>query len=237
MFRFDNYKPIKYKMKKLFITIFTFGIFFTITAQSGSFGSHVGGVGTGIYNFQDGVDERFESNSGIIIGIRYNFKFGPIGFCPELNYVSKKYGQIGEYDYWNNISEWATPNEWTMNYISVPLLVKLYLGPVNIHAGPQFSYLLGGSLKDDELGINEDFTDDNYYPIIDGEEYWLFNEMDISGVVGVGVDLKMGLYIAARATVSITPLLNLDPFDNLDSDYTDPLERHFTSEITIGYSF
>ena len=37
--------------------------------------------------------------------------------------------------------------------------------------------------------------------------------------------------------IAITPLLNLDPFDDLDSDYTDPLQRHFTSEITIGYSF
>ena len=222
---------MKYNMRNLLITIFTFGISFTMTAQSGSFGSHAGVVVTGIYDFEDGVNEQFESNPGIIIGFRYNFKFGPIGFCSELNYVNKKYGQIGQYGFGTNIIEY----EWTMNYISVPLLAKLYLGPINIHAGPQFSYLLGGSLKDDELGINGNFEDDYYF--IDGEEYWLWNDMDIAGIVGVGVDLKMGLYIAARATVSVTPLVNLDPLGNLDSDYTDPLERHFTSEITIGYSF
>lgn len=224
-------------MKNLLITIFTFGIFFTTTAQSGGFGVHAGLIGTGLYNLEDGVDDQFETNSGIIVGVRYNFKFGPIGFCPELNYVSKKYGQIGEYDSNGNVNEWAVPNEWIMNYMSIPLLVKLYLGPVNIHAGPQFSYLLGGSLKDVELGIDEDFTDDDYYDTIDGEEYWLWNDMDIAGVFGIGVDLKMGLYIAARATVSITPLVNLDPFDDLDSDVTDQLNRHFTSEITIGYAF
>ena len=124
-----------------------------------------------------------------------------------------------------------------MNYMSMPLLVKLYVGPVNIHVGPQFSYLLGGSLKDTELNINEDFTDDVYYPTIDGEEYWFWNDLDIAGVFGIGVDLKMGLYVAARATVSITPLLNLDPLSDLDSEYTDGLNRHFTSELTIGYSF
>tara|TARA_B110000495_G_C22983420_1_gene578367 strand:- start:869 stop:1501 length:633 start_codon:yes stop_codon:yes gene_type:complete len=206
-----------------------------ITAQSGGVGIHAGVVGTALYNLEDGPDEQFETNSGIMVGVRYNLKFGPIGFCPELNYVSKKYGQIGEYDYLNNVSEWTNPNEWTLNYISMPLLLKLYLGPVNIHAGPQFSYLLGGSLKDSELGINTDFTDDEYYYTIDGEEYWLWNDVDIAGVFGIGVDLKMGLYIAARATVSVTPLVNLDSAD--DSADTDQLQRTFTSEITIGYSF
>ena len=31
-----------------------------------------------------------------------------------------------------------------MNYISLPILAHIYLGPVNIHFGAQASYLLGG---------------------------------------------------------------------------------------------
>jgi hypothetical protein len=242
-------------MKNLLITIFTFGIFFTTTAQSGGFGVHAGLIGTGLYNLADGGNEQFESNSGIIVGVRYNLKFGPIGFCPELNYVNKKYDQIGDYDSNGNVDEWAVPTEYTMNYLSMPLLAKLYLGPINIHGGVQTSILLSGTIKDDELDINYDLDDDELQiESPNNEEYSPFEDMDVAAVFGIGVDLKIGVYMSARATVSLTPVNNMKLIQdwadeaNLSEDEvadiltegndgTDGLNRYITTQFTVGYAF
>jgi len=231
-----------------------------ITAQRSGFGIHAGLVGTEFYTIADGANIEFETNSGIMVGVRYNLKLGPVGFCTELNYVSQKIDQIGEttYDMLGNTSlyEYANPVEWTVNYLSMPLLLKLYLGPINVHTGVQASFLLDGSLKDDELNINNDLDDEEFTLDINGKEYSFWEDMDIAAVFGIGVDLKMGLYIAARATVSVTPFLNMELVTDTatelgvsedivadgfnagfsDGEGVDGLNRFVTTQLIIGYS-
>ena len=228
------------------------GMIFNVSAQSARFGLTGGLVGTGLYSPADGGADEFETNSGIMMGARYNLKFGPVGLCPELNYINQKYSQIG-YMYNGELIEYADPTEFTFNYLSAALLAKLYLGPVNIHAGAQTSFLLSGSIVDDEMDTNVDITDDEFYvENAAGEEYWFFEDMDVAAIFGVGVDLKMGLYVSARATVSITPVFNMqmvkDAADDLDvseddasemltGSKVDELNRFITTQFTIGYAF
>jgi len=240
-------------MKNLWITIFTFGVFFITNAQSG-FGVHGGLVATGLFNVADGANQQFKSNSGIMVGVRCNLKLGPIAFCPELNYVMKKYDHIGQYNYYGEVIEFASPTEFTMNYISIPLLGKLYLGPVNIYTGIQTSLLLSGTVNDEEFNISDNIDDEEYYFTIGDEEYWLFEDMDVAAVFGLGLDLNMGLYLNARVSVSVTPLVNMtlisdwadetNVSENDIADYitggtegTDGLNHYVTTQLTIGYAF
>lgn len=77
-----------------------------------------------------------------------------------------------------------------LNYIQVPIGLAANLGPLNVHAGPYFSYLLSANIKDlkpsdmsstDVVGLD---TDD-------------FNRMDYGLMFGVGFDVQ-GVTIGAR---------------------------------------
>jgi len=77
-----------------------------------------------------------------------------------------------------------------LNYIQVPIGLAANLGPLNVHAGPYFSYLLSANIKDlkssdlsstDVTGLD---TDD-------------FNRMDYGLMVGIGFDVQ-GVTIGAR---------------------------------------
>src|SRR5690554_2431292 len=70
-----------------------------------------------------------------------------------------------------------------LNYIQVPIGLAANLGPLNVHAGPYFSYLLSANIKDlkssdlsstDVTGLD---TDD-------------FNRMDYGLMVGIGFDVQ-----------------------------------------------
>jgi len=77
-----------------------------------------------------------------------------------------------------------------LNYIQVPIGLVANLGPLNLHAGPYFSYLLSANIKDlkssdlsstDVTGLD---TDD-------------FNRVDYGLMFGVGFDVQ-GVTIGAR---------------------------------------
>ena len=78
--------------------------------------------------------------------------------------------------------------------------------------------------------------------------------MDVAAVFGIGVDLKIGVYMSARATVSLTPVANMkliqDWADEANfsedevadlltggNDGTDGLNRYITTQFTVGYAF
>ena len=125
---------------------------------------------------------------GFQIGMRYNIKLGPIGFCPEINLSRISTGYIGidllamddfGFLYDTGIDYDRTT---TLNYVSVPLLLKLYMGGFNIHVGGQVSALLGGTIDekiydpDGELSVSESITNDQYYY----NDNWFFQEVDIA---------------------------------------------------------
>lgn len=70
-----------------------------------------------------------------------------------------------------------------LNYVQVPIALAVNLGPLNVHAGPYFSYLLSAKVKDlksSDLGssdIGTLNTDD-------------FNKMDYGVMFGVGFDVN-----------------------------------------------
>jgi len=91
--------------------------------------------------------------------------------------------------------------EFDLDYINFPIVFKYYIVKrLNIHAGPQF----GVVVNDNDLG---------------------YESYDLSGVIGVGLDLILGLRVDARYNAGITDIL----------DFAKGKNSVFS--IAVGFSF
>ena len=242
-------------MKNTILSIMLLCTIGNITAQRSGFGIHAGVNATGIFDLENGYYDALDPLNGFQLGIRYNLKFGPIGICPELNFLNVKYNYPAEgvaiSDGWNiGIAE-APSGQATLNYLSIPILFKVYIGGLNVHIGTQTSYLLGGSNNQNVpiQTVSEDITDDDYYATINGKKTWVMNDIDIAAVFGLGLDTKSGVYLSWRTIMSITPLRNLEYNDaefftngdivayNTYYNNEDLLTRLISSQISIGFTF
>ena len=137
-------------MKKYtFFIIMSLFVYLSSNAQTrNGFGIHAGINTSSFYNIDGAIDDT-DPMSGYQIGVRYNAKLGPIGFSPEINYTSMTAASSANNDV--NL---------TCNYISIPLLLKLYISGFNIHFGAQAAYLIGGDATDSDISVS--ITDDIY---------------------------------------------------------------------------
>ncbi|MCZ6593438.1 MAG: porin family protein [Bacteroidetes bacterium] len=102
-----------------------------------------------------------------------------------------------------------------LNYVNVPIVIKYFVtDKMHIHGGPQF-----GVLVDDKTQtvIGETIND------------IATNDFDISGVVGVGLDLPFGIRIDGRYSFGFTDVPN-DPGKNFTKG------KNSVITLSIGYS-
>ncbi len=206
-------------MKRIALFLLVIGFVFYSNAQKrNGLGLHLGSIASNTYDITNGYFGDIDPQPGYQVGLRYNFKLGPVGVCSEFNYNSINYKEpISLYDI-------------NLNYISIPILFKLYIGGFNIHVGGQASYLVGGN---NGLG---DITDDAWYYDMDGVDTWLYNDTDIAAVFGLGLDMKR-LYITWRSTASLTPIGNVDVSETFLGFDSDDLLRLVSSSLSIGFQF
>ena len=229
-------------MKKIILVIISLLMIINTTAQTrNGLGVHVGYNSTGLYDVNNGYYDELETLNGFQIGLRYNLKIGPIGICPELNYVNVNYNYPATYYYDSFFDEWGTiANEGTqsLNYISLPILLKFYVAGFNVHIGAQASYLLGGTITPEGMDGNS-ITDDTYYLDVNGENSWTYNDIDFAGIIGIGLDTRIGLYISLRTIISTTPVDNVDVFNALFTtmDGEDGMAKLISSQLSVGYKF
>ena len=119
-----------------------------------------------------------------------------------------------------------------LNYLSVPILLKFYIGGFNIHLGTQISSLLGGSNQ-----TSDDINSDENYVNINGNDEWVYNETDVAGVVGLGLDTKMGLYFSLRSVVSTSTIGNTSVYEDFFGFNSDDLLKLVTGSFIVGYQF
>ena len=224
-------------MRYFIFTILTISMIFNSNAQfkmkRNGLGLHAGVNTTTLWNIEDNLVEISPDHDpmpGYQVGIRYNIKFGPLGFCPEINYTSITTGD-----------ETAST---TLNYVSVPLLVKLYMGGFNIHFGGQASTLLGGTY--DEQSESYDLQNEMFYSTVNGTEYWALQGIDLAAILGVGIDTKMGVYASCRTVMSLVPVENILLYNAVNNvmglpDYTaeqiNALYKAVSVQMSIGYKF
>lgn len=95
--------------------------------------------------------------------------------------------------------------DFDLDYVSVPVMLKFYLigNVLNVQAGPQFGFLTHQSLKDQ----------------IEAKD------VDVSGTVGLGVDLPFGFRLDGRYNFGFSDALNNDKGKN------------GVFSLAVGYSF
>lgn len=211
-------------MKRLTILLVIIISSSAYSQKRSGFGLHAGTNSTAVYDVTNGYYDESQS-SGYLVGLRYNLKLGPLGLSAEANYNSINYKSPPTL--FNEIS-----SDVNLNYLSVPILLKFYIGGFNIHLGTQISSLLGGSNQ-----TSDDINSDENYVNINGNDEWVYNETDVAGVVGLGLDTKMGLYFSLRSVVSTSTIGNTSVYEDFFGFNSDDLLKLVTGSFIVGYQF
>ena len=102
-----------------------------------------------------------------------------------------------------------------LNYVNVPVVLKYFLtDQIHIHGGPQFGFVV------------DDNVSNVFNNIADAESF------DLSGIVGVGVDLPMGIRLDGRYNFGLSDVISSDNKDVLESG-----GKNSVVTLSVGYSF
>ncbi len=100
--------------------------------------------------------------------------------------------------------------DFELDYINFPIVFKYYIVKrLNIQAGPQF----GTVVNDNDLGG--------------------FQSFDVSGVVGIGVDLPLNLRVTGRYNFGLSDI----SFVNIDGYSFDTSAKNSVFSLSVGFSF
>lgn len=182
-----------YSIKKLmgisFLAMALFLISNTIQAQDkddtqARFGVK-GGINLANLYVDDVNDER--AKLGLHAGLWMKAPVGEFfAIQPELIWSSKG-TRIGSY---NNIPFTQDGDvRFNLNYIDLPVLASLTLGPISLQAGPYVSYLFNANVKN----LREDLTASNVVSLDEGD----FQKLDYGLAGGIAVDIK-GFQLGGR---------------------------------------
>lgn len=148
----------------------------------------------------DGIDSKI----GLQVGALANFGLSDlISIQPEVLY-SQKGAQVED----------ASDFKLKLNYIDVPVLVKVNAGGLFFEAGPQLGILASAKATD---GDTDEDVKDNY------------NTVDFGYAVGLGYQLETGPMIGLRYNGGISNIIK----DGPDDDKV----RNSAFQLYVGYTF
>ncbi|MEP5254956.1 porin family protein [Winogradskyella rapida] len=198
-------------MKKLIAFTGVFLIALTsINAQSDSKMVELGAKG-GV-NFSklsgddfDDVDSRTSFNAGLVAEFPISER---LSFQPEVFYSGQGF-DIAERDQ-DNVFDTDENIEYQLDYIQVPLLLKVYLVKgLSVEAGPQFGFKIHeefDSQPNDDGGDIEIDNDDSYV-----------KDFDTSVALGTSYKFDNGFFLSARYNIGVTSIFKDDTvFDGVD---------------------
>lgn len=161
-------------------------------------------------------DFNYESNTGYNAGLFLKLKFTKIAIQPEIMWsvqgasLTEDTGILG-----------LAESTYKYSYVNIPILLKLYLvSGINVFIGPQFGFLSAADLKVEVAGIS---TEQDIKEFVSGA--------DVTGVIGVGIDLPAGLHADFRYNVGIT---------DVELDFgtgTVEAQKNSVFQLGIGWAF
>jgi hypothetical protein len=188
------------------------------TALSAKFGIKGGLNLTNLY-VANTTNEHIKAgfNAGVFVKIPVTRGFS---IQPELLYSVK-----GAKDTYNNVAQGSGEYRFNLNYLELPLLAVVNLGPnFNIHAGGYAAYLTGANVQDVNSNGNIDGATD-----LNADN---FNRWDFGLVGGAGFDIE-NFTIGARYNYG---LKNIGKTGNLSGDLTQNSKNAGIS-IYVGFGF
>ena len=161
------------------------------------------GIKAGV-NFSSITDATgLDNRTGFVAGVFVGGKLGDkLGVQADLLYSQ----QGAEF----------SGGEFNLDYVNVPIVLKYFVtNVIHIHAGPQFGVLVN---DETQTVIGETIND------------IATKDFDLSGVVGIGLDLPMGIRLDGRYNFGLS-----DVPDDPELDFTKGKNSVIT--LSVGYSF
>lgn len=98
-----------------------------------------------------------------------------------------------------------------LDYINFPVVIKYYLVKrLNIQAGPQFGFVVGDNVGGD------------------------YQSFDVSGVVGIGLDLPLNLRVTGRYNFGLSDISFVDIYEGVSFDTS---AKNSVFSLSVGFSF
>ena len=188
-------------MRKIALLI-TLTIFGLTQANAQNFGFK-GGYNYSSFNGEVAKDNTLKGLSGFYVGALLELPLGDVlSLQPEVIY--SRQGAAWEKDY--NIpilGKGSLKNDIKLDYLNIPVMAKVNLGPLFLQGGVQFGFLVGKpetSSTVNGLRVTEQVDKDAYA------------SFDFGVGAGLGVNLSQHFFVEARYTHSLTNAL--DPNNN-----------------------
>jgi hypothetical protein len=171
------------------------------------------------------ISERY----GMIVGLGVEFPLNKwLSVTPELLFQQKGWKQKFSY------ADSAGSNNYKLNYIEVPVLVKFKLGFFYLNAGPYGAVAMGGKLKYKYYASGQKHIDSNQILLgrnntTNPDILYLDNAFDAGVKVGFGFKVFNRVYLDFRYSMSFVNIYNEQNW--LD----DNKSKTKGFEITIGF--
>ena len=195
------------KLTILFIVAFIISALLPLNAQS-----KVGlGIKAGI-----NISDQVTSGTGENVNVRSILRFH--GGAYFTYFVLDKLAVQPELLFSGKGSDWDDPAydvKDLLTYIDIPILIRYQLiKSVNIHAGPQFGYLLSATQKDKSSG-----------DVINVDDY--YKKPDLGLVLGAEANLPYRINFTIRYVIGLIPTTT-------DVEYVEPWLNNFF-QISVGF--
>lgn len=163
-------------------------------------------AGANFSKFSDAKDLDMSSKTGFQVGAFAAIRMGNLAIQPELLY-SQQGAKFKSKDI-------------DLNYVNVPVLVKYYIfSGLNVQAGPQFGFVVDDNIGKVFKEINQGVKS---------------NKFDLSGLVGIGLDLPLGIRLDGRYNFGLSKALKSSS-EGIGTIDTSAKNNVFT--LSVGYSF
>ncbi len=219
-------KSVKISIMNKWIT----GGLFTFCLLSGAFSAYAqndqrvrfgvkGGVNLANLYIDEVTDEK--AKAGLHAGLWMKAPIGEFfAIQPELIWSSKG-SKIGEY---KNIPFTQDGQvRFNLNYVDLPVLASLTLGPVSIQAGPYVSYLINANVKNLKEDLSTGAAKD-----LDKTD---FNAVDYGLAGGLALDIK-GFQLGARYNYGLREIGKSDVAGQITKN-----AKNSVAQVFVGVGF
>ncbi len=214
-------------MRKLILVVLALGIFQIAAAQSNTSLGIKGGLN--VTNITSDSQTNSDNNFGLDdpstklsfhAGLAGDIKFAEIfGLGLEALYSRQGTKTEGNTGLAGDFS-----NDFKLDYITIPLLGKLYLGDsFNIHAGLQPGFIINAKQELESELLGKSTTDLTESDAI--------KNFDLSIPIGIGVNTNTGFFSDLRYNLGTTAVFN---GENDDSDYS---SKNRALQVSLGFNF
>ena len=199
-------------MKKLIVTVAALALSLGAFAQI-NFGVKVGGNlanisgmvgedansnvnfgGTQIFGTDASQSMKFGFNAGVFA----EYMVMPmLGIQVEANFSTQGVNTAGSLEVLDNVTNRKVV--YAANYVNVPILAKLHLGPIRVYAGPQLGFATGFNTKTTTVNSKTPDNEDISKAVVEN-----YNSFDFSLALGAQYKLTENIGVDARYNIGLT---------------------------------